>query len=134
MLPNSSKNTAFRMSIKNFCLYYSIDRFFLCCGCSVFLCQFAEYAKAKISQNQTKFKFSHRFIPDGNALVSNYEAFRFTESYGVIFQCNVKYCLGPCPPANCIVGRDSFESWGKKKRRRRHAEVQELDETATRLR
>ena len=46
-----------------------------------------------------------RFVPDGNALVSNYEAFRFTESYGVIFQCNVKYCLGPCPP----VMRQSFE-------------------------
>ena len=39
-----------------------------------------------------------RFTPEGNALVSSYEAFRFTESYGVIFQCNVKYCLGPCPP------------------------------------
>ncbi|CAA3006488.1 Zona pellucida-like domain containing 3 [Olea europaea subsp. europaea] len=26
---------------------------------------------------------------NGNALESNYEAFRFTESYGVIFQCNV---------------------------------------------
>lgn len=33
-----------------------------------------------------------------SALISEYEAFRFTESYGVIFQCNVKYCLGPCPP------------------------------------
>lgn len=38
------------------------------------------------------------FTPDGNALQSVYEAFRFTESYGVIFQCNVKYCLGPCEP------------------------------------
>ena len=35
---------------------------------------------------------------DGTALQSVYEAFRFTESYGVIFQCNVKYCLGPCEP------------------------------------
>ena len=41
-----------------------------------------------------------RFTPEGNALVSSYEAFRFTESYGVIFQCNVKYCLGPCPPVS----------------------------------
>ena len=41
-----------------------------------------------------------RFTPDGAALVSQYEAFRFTESYGVIFQCNVKYCLGPCPPVS----------------------------------
>ncbi len=43
-----------------------------------------------------------RFTPDSSdsasALVSVYEAFRFTESYGVIFQCNVRYCLGPCPP------------------------------------
>ncbi len=31
------------------------------------------------------------------SLFAEYEAFRFTESYGVIFQCNVKYCLGPCP-------------------------------------
>lgn len=38
------------------------------------------------------------FSPEGNALQSVYEAFRFTESYGVIFQCNVKYCLGPCEP------------------------------------
>lgn len=56
------------------------------------------------------------FTPDGNALQSVYEAFRFTESYGVIFQCNVKYCLGPCEPAACEWGRDSLESWGRKKR------------------
>jgi len=73
-----------------------------------------------------------RFTPDGNALISQYEAFRFTESYGVIFQCNVKYCLGPCPPANCIVGRDSFESWGKRRRKRRAISA-ELDDTQTRL-
>jgi len=41
-----------------------------------------------------------RFTPEANALVSLYEAFRFTESYGVIFQCNVKYCLGPCQPVS----------------------------------
>lgn len=56
------------------------------------------------------------FTPDGNALQSIYEAFRFTESYGVIFQCNVKYCLGPCEPAVCEWGRDSMESWGRKRR------------------
>lgn len=57
------------------------------------------------------------FQPDGNALQSVYEAFRFTESYGVIFQCNVKYCLGPCEPAVCEWGRDSMESWGRRRRR-----------------
>ncbi|KAL0124644.1 hypothetical protein PUN28_006480 [Cardiocondyla obscurior] len=57
------------------------------------------------------------FTPDGNALQSVYEAFRFTESYGVIFQCNVKYCLGPCEPAVCEWGRESVESWGKRRRR-----------------
>lgn len=36
------------------------------------------------------------FIQTNNALESQYEAFRFTESYGVIFQCNVKYCIGKC--------------------------------------
>ena len=41
-----------------------------------------------------------RFTPEGTALQSVYEAFRFTESYGVIFQCNVKYCLGPCEPVS----------------------------------
>ncbi|XP_050442492.1 uncharacterized protein LOC126846749 [Adelges cooleyi] len=56
------------------------------------------------------------FSPEGNALQSIYEAFRFTESYGVIFQCNVKYCLGPCEPAVCEWGRDSIESWGRRKR------------------
>ncbi|KAJ9576458.1 hypothetical protein L9F63_006671, partial [Diploptera punctata] len=56
------------------------------------------------------------FTPDGNALQSVYEAFRFTESYGVIFQCNVKYCLGPCEPAVCEWGRESVESWGRRKR------------------
>lgn len=56
------------------------------------------------------------FTPDANALQSIYEAFRFTESYGVIFQCNVKYCLGPCEPAVCEWGRDSMESWGRKRR------------------
>ena len=44
-----------------------------------------------------------RFTPDGTALQSVYEAFRFTESYGVIFQCNVKYCLGPCEPVSLTV-------------------------------
>jgi len=57
-----------------------------------------------------------RFTPEGTALQSVYEAFRFTESYGVIFQCNVKYCLGPCEPAVCTYGRENFESWGRKKR------------------
>ncbi|XP_043274615.1 uncharacterized protein tyn [Venturia canescens] len=57
------------------------------------------------------------FTPDGNALQSIYEAFRFTESYGVIFQCNVKYCLGPCEPAVCEWGRESVESLGKRRRR-----------------
>ena len=45
-----------------------------------------------------------RFTPEGNALLSVYEAFRFTESYGVIFQCNVKYCLGPCQPVSYVYG------------------------------
>merc|ERR1712192_6648 len=45
-----------------------------------------------------------RFTPDGTALQSVYEAFRFTESYGVIFQCNVKYCLGPCQPVSFVYG------------------------------
>nr|CAD7401034.1 unnamed protein product [Timema poppensis] len=70
------------------------------------------------------------FIPDGNALQSEYEAFRFTESYGVIFQCNVKYCLGPCEPVSicsptlfamivpavCEWGHESVESWGRRRR------------------
>lgn len=43
------------------------------------------------------------FTPDGNALQSVYEAFRFTESYGVIFQCNVKYCLGPCEAVSTLI-------------------------------
>jgi len=59
-----------------------------------------------------------RFTPEGNALLSVYEAFRFTESYGVIFQCNVKYCLGPCQPVSCTYGRDDFESWGRRRKRR----------------
>lgn len=41
------------------------------------------------------------FLETGNALESSYEAFRFTESYGVIFQCNVKYCIGRCEPV-CV--------------------------------
>ncbi|KAH0557273.1 uncharacterized protein LOC123271401 isoform X1 [Cotesia glomerata] len=57
------------------------------------------------------------FTSDRNALQSVYEAFRFTESYGVIFQCNVKYCLGPCEPAICEWDHESLESWGKRKRR-----------------
>ncbi|KAG9508975.1 hypothetical protein GZH46_02517, partial [Fragariocoptes setiger] len=40
------------------------------------------------------------FVQNDNALESNYEAFRFTESYGVIFQCNVKYCIGKCEPVS----------------------------------
>lgn len=68
------------------------------------------------------------FTPDGNALQSVYEAFRFTESYGVIFQCNVKYCLGPCEPAVCEWGRDSLESWGRKRRSISSNETEEVVE------
>ncbi|PSN36834.1 hypothetical protein C0J52_14247, partial [Blattella germanica] len=50
------------------------------------------------------------FTPDGNALQSVYEAFRFTESYGVIFQCNVKYCLGPCEPRSVASNQTANES------------------------
>ncbi|XP_054157723.1 uncharacterized protein LOC128956066 [Oppia nitens] len=56
------------------------------------------------------------FLQVGNALESSYEAFRFTESYGVIFQCNVKYCIGKCEPVLCGVGRDNVESWGRRRR------------------
>ena len=42
------------------------------------------------------------FIQINNALESNYEAFRFTESYGVIFQCNVKYCIGKCDSVSAL--------------------------------
>ena len=49
-----------------------------------------------------------RFTPEGTALQSVYEAFRFTESYGVIFQCNVKYCLGPCEPVG-FLSRSGWE-------------------------
>lgn len=49
-----------------------------------------------------------RFVPDGTALQSTYEAFRFTESYGVIFQCNVRYCLGPCEPVITSITSYSF--------------------------
>lgn len=83
------------------------------------------------------------FMENGNALESTYEAFRFTESLGVIFQCNVKYCIGKCEPVSlilsklfwfsiiinlfsnllcydfqviCGVGRENLESWGRKRR------------------
>lgn len=56
------------------------------------------------------------FYQIGNALESSYEAFRFTESYGVIFQCNVKYCIGKCEPVICGVGRDNVESFGRRRR------------------
>ncbi|XP_011347131.2 uncharacterized protein LOC105284944 isoform X1 [Ooceraea biroi] len=71
------------------------------------------------------------FTPDGNALQSVYEAFRFTESYGVIFQCNVKYCLGPCEPAVCEWGRESVESWGKRRRRSLANSTEEKTEDMT---
>ena len=53
----------------------------------------------------------YRFTPDGSALQSGYEAFRFTESYGVIFQCNVKYCLGPCEPVRPLLLNESLHSF-----------------------
>ncbi|XP_055380532.1 uncharacterized protein LOC129611414 [Condylostylus longicornis] len=68
------------------------------------------------------------FTPDGNALQSVYEAFRFTESYGVIFQCNVKYCLGPCDPAVCEWNMESVESWGRKKRSIESNETKETED------
>jgi len=72
-----------------------------------------------------------RFTPDGTALQSVYEAFRFTESYGVIFQCNVKYCLGPCEPAVCTYGRENFESWGRRKRSVERRSVEHVIDDAT---
>lgn len=76
-----------------------------------------------------------RFTPEGNALISVYEAFRFTESYGVIFQCNVKYCLGPCQPVSCTYGRDKFESWGKRRKRREvELPANVIDEMDTQMR
>ncbi|XP_076352037.1 uncharacterized protein LOC143247601 [Tachypleus tridentatus] len=57
-----------------------------------------------------------RFVQKGSALESAFDAFRFTESYGVIFQCNVKYCIGKCDPVICGLGRDIYESWGRRKR------------------
>jgi len=57
-----------------------------------------------------------QFVKSGSALQSMYDAFRFTESYGVIFQCNVKYCLGACEPARCQHGRDTVDSYGRKRR------------------
>lgn len=71
------------------------------------------------------------FTTDGDALQSVYEAFRFTESYGVIFQCNVKYCLGPCQPAVCEWGRESLESWGRKKRSLTNSTEEERDQAMT---
>ena len=65
------------------------------------------------------------FYQVGNALESTYEAFRFTESYGVIFQCNVKYCIGKCEPVICGVGRDNVESWGRRRRSVSSSEVTE---------
>ncbi|XP_064459108.1 uncharacterized protein LOC135369449 [Ornithodoros turicata] len=56
------------------------------------------------------------FFQTDSSLQSSYEAFRFTESYGVIFQCNVKYCIGKCEPVICNHGRENSESWGRRKR------------------
>ncbi|XP_071452108.1 uncharacterized protein tyn [Hetaerina americana] len=70
------------------------------------------------------------FTQEGNSLQSIYEAFRFTESYGVIFQCNVKYCLGPCEPAQCEYGLERGESWGKRRRRRSSGSSAEDPENA----
>ncbi|XP_043194798.1 uncharacterized protein LOC122366503 isoform X4 [Amphibalanus amphitrite] len=58
-----------------------------------------------------------RFTSKVYSLESMYEAFRFTESYGVIFQCNVKYCLGECEPAQCDYNGKQFPSWGRRRRR-----------------
>lgn len=75
-----------------------------------------------------------RFTPEGNALVAVYEAFRFTESYGVIFQCNVKYCLGPCQPVKCNYGRDTFESWGRRKKREVEIPANVIDTSGVQMR
>lgn len=56
------------------------------------------------------------FVPvaNGNALESSYEAFRFTESYGVIFQCNVKYCIGKCEPVSSREASGLLQLVGRK--------------------
>lgn len=87
-----------------------------CIQLTRFHCHFAFFFFPTVSSCPVDNSIFPGFTPDGNALQSIYEAFRFTESYGVIFQCNVKYCLGPCEPAVCEWGRDSMESWGRKRR------------------
>ncbi|KAB7495992.1 hypothetical protein Anas_07410 [Armadillidium nasatum] len=67
--------------------------------------------------------FPH-FEQVGPALQAVYEAFRFTESYGVIFQCNVKYCLGECQPAKCRIGSSVVRSFGRRKRGVRNSDRQ----------
>ncbi|KAG1682640.1 General transcription factor 3C polypeptide 5 [Nymphon striatum] len=69
-----------------------------------------------------------RFLAVGSGLQSSYEAFRFTESYGVIFQCNVKYCIGTCEPAVCNLGRENVEAWGRKKRSTIEKDVSDLED------
>lgn len=53
-----------------------------------------------------------RFSQVGDALESSYEAFRFTESYGVIFQCNVKYCVGRCEPVSVFWFSTNYQVLG----------------------
>ncbi|XP_013782184.1 uncharacterized protein LOC106466448, partial [Limulus polyphemus] len=57
-----------------------------------------------------------QFVQAEKGLESTYEAFRFTESYGVIFQCNVKYCIGKCEPVSCSENKEEYMSWGRRKR------------------
>ncbi|XP_076352650.1 uncharacterized protein LOC143248099 [Tachypleus tridentatus] len=57
-----------------------------------------------------------QFVQVDEGLESTFEAFRFTESYGVIFQCNVRYCIGKCEPVSCVEGKEEYMSWGRRKR------------------
>ena len=72
-------------------------------GCPVDPTIFPRYLVNQINKIGSYLFSPFRFTPEGTALQSVYEAFRFTESYGVIFQCNVKYCLGPCEPVSFIL-------------------------------
>lgn len=131
-IPEDSKLLIFLSQIKFKCIFCSkLTQFFA--FYSIYFCAapygiFARSCVAMAKDSKSTFQIIDDegcpvdptifpgFTPEANALQSVYEAFRFTESYGVIFQCNVKYCLGPCEPAVCEWGRDSLESWGRKRR------------------
>ncbi|XP_014665198.1 PREDICTED: uncharacterized protein LOC106807395 [Priapulus caudatus] len=62
--------------------------------------------------------------PDGNRLISDFKMFKFATSSVVFFNCQIRFCKGPCPPAICPSGESGL---GRRRRREIYKDPNEVE-------